>query len=194
MAPFLGLPIFSIAVAAWLRARAGAMIAWLLIVFSFFLTSLHANGPAWMIQVDGNTLFSVAFGFLITALALGQLRSVAQKLAMAYREATIAHENLRRAHAIIQKQALTDALTGLPNHRAVIDQLDKEVDRARRYGRPFSLLFFDADRFKHVNDTHGHAVGDVVLRHIGERAGRQRLARGGHPGTLWRGRIRDPAS
>ena len=157
LAPLLGLGILSIAVAAWLRARAGAMIAWLLVVSGFFLTSLHANGPAWMIQVDGNTLFSVALGFLITALALGQLRSVGQKLAS--------------AHAIIQRQALTDALTGLPNHRAVIDQLEKEVERARRYGRPFSLLFFDADRFKHVNDTHGHAVGDVVLRQIGERAG-----------------------
>ncbi|MFL5697820.1 MAG: diguanylate cyclase [Ktedonobacteraceae bacterium] len=74
------------------------------------------------------------------------------------------------AHATIQKQALTDALTGLPNHRAIMDQFNKELDRARRYGRPFSLLFFDADRFKHVNDTYGHAAGDAVLSQIGERA------------------------
>ena len=58
-----------------------------------------------------------------------------------------------------------------------MEQLEKELDRAQRYERPFSLLFFDADRFKHVNDTYGHGAGDVVLRHIGERAGS--ILRGG---------------
>src|SRR6266487_3566606 len=82
-----------------------------------------------------------------------------------------AHQKLSEAYAIIQKQALTDALTSLPNHRAVMDQFSKELDRAQRYGRPLSILFFDADRFKRVNDTHGHAAGDAVLCQIGERAG-----------------------
>jgi diguanylate cyclase (GGDEF)-like protein/putative nucleotidyltransferase with HDIG domain len=88
-----------------------------------------------------------------------------------------AHVNLEEAYATIQKQALTDGLTGLPNHRAVMDQLQKELDRARRYGSPFSVLFFDGDRFKKVNDMHGHAAGDAVLRQIGERAGS--MLRGG---------------
>jgi two-component system, cell cycle response regulator len=64
----------------------------------------------------------------------------------------------------------TDGLTGLPNHRALMEQLEREMERARRHNRPFSLLFFDADRFKHINDTYGHAVGDTVLCQIGERA------------------------
>jgi len=85
----------------------------------------------------------------------------------AYQRSAVAHAV---AHATIQKQALTDALTGLPNHRAIMDQFNKELDRARRYGRPFSLLFFDTDRFKHVNDTYGHAAGDAVLSQIGQRA------------------------
>jgi diguanylate cyclase (GGDEF)-like protein/putative nucleotidyltransferase with HDIG domain len=55
--------------------------------------------------------------------------------------------------------------------------LGKELDRARRFDRPFSLLFFDVDHFKHVNDTYGHGVGDAVLRQIGERA--RSLSRGG---------------
>lgn len=88
-----------------------------------------------------------------------------------------AYTGLETAHATIQKQALTDALTGLPNHRALMDQLAKEFDRAHRYYRPFSLLFFDADRFKHVNDTYGHGAGDAVLYQIGERAGS--ILRGG---------------
>ena len=88
-----------------------------------------------------------------------------------------AYTSLETAHATIQKQALTDALTGLPNHRAVMDQLEKELNRARRYDRPFSLLFFDADHFKHVNDTYGHGAGDAVLHQMGERVGS--ILRGG---------------
>ncbi|MBV9712845.1 MAG: diguanylate cyclase, partial [Ktedonobacteraceae bacterium] len=98
-------------------------------------------------------------------------------LTNAYTALETAHTQLAAAHSTIQKQALTDGLTGLPNHRAVMIQLERELDRARRYGRPFSLLFFDADRFKHINDTYGHGVGDEVLRQIGERAGR--ILRGG---------------
>ncbi len=163
LAPFFGLPISSILLAAWFRARVGAILAWFLVILSFFLISLHAIGPARMIQVDGNTLFSVAIGFLITALAVGQLRFVGQKLVGA-------HRDLTSAHATIQKQALTDGLTGLPNHRAVMDQLHNELERARHYNRPLSVLFFDADRFKHINDTHGHSTGDAVLCQIAQQA------------------------
>jgi diguanylate cyclase (GGDEF)-like protein len=60
-------------------------------------------------------------------------------------------------------RAGTDALTGIPNHRAVVAALDLELERARRYGRPCSLLFFDIDHFKALNDGYGHAVGDAVL-------------------------------
>ncbi len=88
----------------------------------------------------------------------------------AYTALETAHTQLASAHSTIQKQALTDGLTGLPNHRAVVAQLEKELTRAQRYNRPFSVLFFDADRFKHVNDTYGHGAGDTVLRQISERA------------------------
>ena len=96
---------------------------------------------------------------LIVALIAGYLRNVSNRLKTAYQELSI-------AYATIQKQALTDVLTGLPNHRALMDQLSKEIERTRRYGRPLSLLFFDADRFKHVNDTYGHPTGDAVLARL----------------------------
>jgi diguanylate cyclase (GGDEF)-like protein/putative nucleotidyltransferase with HDIG domain len=95
----------------------------------------------------------------------------ATELERANRALTEVHANLEEAYMTIQKQALTDGLTGLPNHRAVMDHFLKELERARRYGRPLSVLFFDVDRFKHVNDTYGHSVGDTVLRQIGERSG-----------------------
>lgn len=61
-------------------------------------------------------------------------------------------------------RAGTDALTGIPNHRALIAALDLELERAQRYGRPCALLFFDLDHFKTLNDGYGHAVGDDALR------------------------------
>ncbi|MEO6891600.1 MAG: diguanylate cyclase [Ktedonobacteraceae bacterium] len=79
------------------------------------------------------------------------------------------HADLVNAYARVEQLATTDMLTGLPNHGSLLEHLEKEVDRSRRYGHPLSILFFDGDHFKRVNDTYGHAVGDVVLREIGER-------------------------
>ena len=80
------------------------------------------------------------------------------------------HEALNEANRRLSTLATTDVLTNLPNHRALQSLLEQECERARRFGHSLSLLFFDGDRFKRVNDTYGHAVGDVVLRELGERA------------------------
>lgn len=64
----------------------------------------------------------------------------------------------------IMRLATVDELTGLYNRRFLETHLDRELNRARRYGQRFSIVFLDLDDFKHVNDTYGHAVGDEVLR------------------------------
>lgn len=66
----------------------------------------------------------------------------------------------------LQQRALTDELTGLLNRRAFLDEAARLLMRARRSGEPIALLMLDLDRFKAINDTHGHASGDVVLRAI----------------------------
>ena len=68
-----------------------------------------------------------------------------------------------------QQLALTDHLTGLPNRRALLERLPAALAEARRKGHLVGLLFVDLDRFKHVNDTLGHGVGDVVLRQTAMR-------------------------
>ncbi|MBK9164419.1 MAG: diguanylate cyclase [Acidobacteria bacterium] len=70
-------------------------------------------------------------------------------------------------HAETQLHALTDALTGLPNSRALIGEFAREVQRAGRSGTSFQLLILDLDGFKKVNDTFGHKFGDAMLRGIG---------------------------
>jgi diguanylate cyclase (GGDEF)-like protein len=64
---------------------------------------------------------------------------------------------------------ITDALTGLYNRRHLQHRLEQEVTRARRYRQPLSCLFVDADHFKRINDTHGHAAGDQVLAALAQK-------------------------
>jgi diguanylate cyclase (GGDEF)-like protein len=78
-------------------------------------------------------------------------------------QAGIALENAR-LHRLVERQAITDELTGLPNRRQFLAQLDVEVRRAERSGTPLALILADLDDFKLVNDNWGHAVGDQALR------------------------------
>lgn len=81
----------------------------------------------------------------------------------------IAHQSIEaRYHEELYQLATHDVLTGLHNRRHFMDQLSHEIERARRSGRPFSLLFFDLDRFKPINDAHGHLAGDQVLKAVAD--------------------------
>jgi len=71
---------------------------------------------------------------------------------------------LQRALATINELAIRDELTGSHNRRFLIGLVDKEKERSDRNGRAFCLCLFDIDFFKRINDTYGHAAGDVVLR------------------------------
>lgn len=77
-----------------------------------------------------------------------------------------AQEELSQANSALQQLASTDTLTGLYNRRHFINLAAAEISRARRYNRPVSLMMIDADHFKNINDTYGHAVGDQALIHI----------------------------
>ena len=65
--------------------------------------------------------------------------------------------------AVVQRQASVDDLTGLYNHRFLIDSLGQQVALAERLGAPLAILMLDIDHFKALNDTHGHHAGDLAL-------------------------------
>lgn len=69
----------------------------------------------------------------------------------------------------LRREATTDVLTGLPNHRAYRDELDRCLAQSARSGETVGLILLDVDRFKDINDTHGHPAGDAVLREVGHR-------------------------
>ena len=75
---------------------------------------------------------------------------------------------IQRMGVLQQNQADTDSLTGLLNRRAMVRILEQELERAARYKKTFSIIIFDVDNFKDVNDTFGHFVGDHVLRGISD--------------------------
>lgn len=119
-------------------------------------------------------VFEDAFLLLSCYWSLQELRGICE------RDALLETNNLELEHKVTQRTALlqdanarlealatTDPLTGLPNHRALVDLIDKEIERARRYARRCSLLFLDLDHFKALNDTCGHSAGDQALNEFG---------------------------
>jgi diguanylate cyclase (GGDEF)-like protein len=80
-------------------------------------------------------------------------------------QAVVSIENAS-LHEAVERQAVTDELTGLANVRAFLSALDHEIERGRRFEHPIGLVMIDLDDFKRVNDTYGHQQGDEVLAHV----------------------------
>lgn len=89
-------------------------------------------------------------------------------LGMVFSWSIYVRRRFQEIHTELTAMAVTDKLTGLPNRRSFDEALHREVARARRLKRPLALLMCDADHFKRVNDSYGHAKGDEVLRRIAD--------------------------
>ncbi|NYZ63893.1 ligand-binding sensor domain-containing diguanylate cyclase [Luteimonas deserti] len=96
------------------------------------------------------------------------LQRQTEQLLEADREKTELLGRLQAQAETFERQALEDALTGLPNRRSFDAALAREFARAHRKGQPLCLMILDVDRFKTVNDQYSHVVGDAVLRQVGE--------------------------
>ena len=90
-------------------------------------------------------------------------RSV-ERIATALSEIEDAHRQARAAQAELRRLASIDELTGVANRRWFTAMASRELERCRRFNHQLALLMIDVDHFKRVNDTHGHAVGDEVLK------------------------------
>lgn len=77
-------------------------------------------------------------------------------------------EDLQAANLELDRLARLDALTEVPNRYSFFEAAPRELERAKRYGRALSLVMFDLDHFKLINDRHGHQAGDAALRYVAE--------------------------
>jgi diguanylate cyclase (GGDEF)-like protein len=121
----------------------------------------------WRPELPGTTVMRTLAPF--TVLATGSMILIMTLLAgwlfRSMRQQHAIMDELRDSEAQAQKLALHDTLTGLPNRGMFNGQLDHVIAT----GQPAALLLLDLDRFKHVNDTLGHAAGDMLIREFGER-------------------------
>lgn len=83
------------------------------------------------------------------------------------------NQKLKNQVKDVTTAAMHDELTGLLNRRGFLQSLNNAVSFSRRYNIPACLVFVDLNKFKQINDTHGHAAGDLVLKTVGRRIKRQ---------------------
>jgi diguanylate cyclase (GGDEF)-like protein/PAS domain S-box-containing protein len=131
---------------------------------------------------DGSTLWSEVMAhplFSDKGLAeiVGVTRDIAehkrmlQQLQEAHDATEQANQALVRANAELARRATTDPLTGIWNRRHFVEVADSRREQARRYQEPLSMLMFDIDHFKRINDSWGHPTGDRVLMELATLVG-----------------------
>ena len=109
-------------------------------------------------------------GIVILNYDLTERKRVEDELRSAKDALDISHHELEQSFAREQQLAHTDELTGINNRRHLIDCAGHEFEIAARYQQPLSLIMFDIDHFKAINDTFGHEIGDQVLQRVTQAA------------------------
>jgi diguanylate cyclase (GGDEF)-like protein/PAS domain S-box-containing protein len=124
------------------------------------------RGPGWYSHEyrircnDGHWKWVLSRGAVVERDQAGQATRIIGTLSDISQKKMLEHQIWYRANF--------DVLTGLPNRNFFLDRLDYEVKHSERANQPFALLFIDLDRFKEVNDLHGHSAGDLLLKVVAD--------------------------
>ena len=110
---------------------------------------------------------TLARGADIRAAEIEELNRLNREMAILQAELSRKNAELEILYAEVQRQAETDALTGLLNRRGFFIRAERDFLRARRYGQGFAIIMIDIDHFKGINDQWGHIVGDQALAGLG---------------------------
>lgn len=145
--PYVALPLFGLLARTPRTIYALAVLGTVLTFCGLFLST--AGAPLYVVLI--NRGMNAA---MVWAIALIAVRHLA------------IGDSLRES---LERQASRDPLTELYNRRYVFGMIENEIRRFERYGDRISLILIDADYFKSINDTHGHAAGDSALQHIAHR-------------------------
>ena len=112
---------------------------------------------------------TLAFGIAAIMLALLIAWYAIRKIGVKSRRIRDQMAELEQSRAALREEATHDPLTGLANRRLFYDRLQRAIRHAARYGGKVGILYVDLDRFKDINDRHGHHVGDAVLMEVAQR-------------------------
>jgi len=114
-------------------------------------------------------LLTLIFGIVAIAMALLIAWRTVRKISLKSQLLDEQMVELERSRAALRQEATHDPLTGLANRRLLYDRLQQAIRHANRYGGKVGILYVDLDRFKAINDQHGHHVGDAVLTEVAKR-------------------------
>lgn len=131
--------------------------------------SLLTTADSWLTFALPMYAHGLITGLLLVMLLSARLSAIHRLAHQAELDLAMTQRTLEIEHSLkeqAEEQARTDYLTGLLNRRHFVELAERELDRAERYQRPLTLLMVDIDHFKLVNDTRGHATGDLVLQEV----------------------------
>ncbi len=155
------------------RSRAALRLAGLQILFSLGLLLpvmlRRLLGPIARLKAQASAMANLGNAPPVRWHRQDELGELGQHLNQVNQQIGKLFEQAEAQKAELQKIALHDALTGLPNRRLFAELTQSAVAAAQREGGRLALLFIDVDRFKSINDSHGHAAGDLVLQTLANR-------------------------
>lgn len=133
--------------------------------FTHWPITLSIDAPLFTIHGSAISLYTLAGVLLLVAVVYAVYNSV---LDDQRRQDALEREKLElmRESSLMRYQAEHDSLTGLWNHRMIVEQLREEMNRSRRSETPLSVVLIDVDHFKTINDSFGHPAGDLVLQEL----------------------------
>ena len=166
---FALMAIFEVVLTIGLVGHAG-VFSWYYVLIA--AAAAYAFPSRWMLTGYSLLLVSAMFlpglwpGAGISGDAPAMMLVGSAVLGCAVGATAILRERLEAGQAELRELVVRDALTGVGNYRLLHDRLEYELRRHQRSQRPFALLLIDLDRFKQVNEQHGHAAGDEALRRV----------------------------
>lgn len=129
--------------------------------FSFFSQKLHH----YLFPFRADSSFESRFEYMQQSCSMGPLRDADKNITSLYLTVQDVTELALYEYRLLEMN-MKDGLTGVYNRRFLEQRLTEEFERHVRYSRNFSIIMFDIDFFKRVNDTHGHQCGDLVLKGV----------------------------